>query len=127
MSASTSADEEKLEFIRRLDESRENTATALASVDPDLVIYAESGWRVKDLIAHLAAWEKQVVLSLRAYAAGSAYMIPKFTSDHAYNEQIFRQHKNDPIEQIRALWETTRTDFKAAIQAVPAEHFEGQV
>lgn len=127
MSLYADVDREKSDFIRRLDESRSATKSSLKGVDPEQLIYAESGWRVKDLIAHLTTWEREVITSLKAFRDGAEYRIPDFISDDLYNEQIFRRYQNTSTDQIYADWDTIRSEFKSAIQAVPAERFNGQV
>ncbi len=118
---------EKSNFITRLDDSRKSTAAALANIDPEMVIYSASGWRVKDIIAHLAGWEREVVTSLNAYNAGGEYRIPDFTSDDDYNDRLFQQNKVLPTDQIYTHWQQTRAALKASILAVSPEVFAGQI
>lgn len=64
-------DQHKAQLIKQLDDSRASTVEALNDVDPQQVVYTEAGWRVKDIIAHLTAWEAEVVLSIQAYNRGA--------------------------------------------------------
>jgi hypothetical protein len=118
---------EKSNFITRLDDSRKVTADALANSNPESVIYSAPGWRIKDIIAHLAGWEREVITSLNAYNTGREYHIPDFTNDDDYNDQLFQRNKDLPTDQIYTDWHQTRADFKTAILAVPAETFEGEI
>jgi hypothetical protein len=120
-------DQHKAQLIKQLDDSRASTVEALNDVDPQQVVYTEAGWRVKDIIAHLTAWEAEVVLSIQAYNRGGEYAIPGYVSDDAYNEVMFRRYQNDSTTQIWADWEFARSKFKAAIQALPPERFDGQI
>ena len=110
-----------------LDESRAKTRSALEGVDSEKVIYAESGWRVKDILAHLTAWEVEVTTSIRAYNEYKEYTIPDFTSDDDYNEMIFRRYYYTPVAQTLADWEAVRAGLISAIRAIPPERFDGQI
>jgi len=123
----TRIDEQKANFRRLLDESRAETEVVLMGADPDQVIYAESGWRVKDIIAHLTAWERAVMTSIRAYHDGAAYTIPGYTTDHAYNEQIFQQYRDAPFQQLQLDWAATRAGLIAAMRALTDEQWEGEI
>jgi len=123
----TRVDEQKETFRRMLAESRAKFEAALRDMDPQQVVYAESGWRVKDIIAHITAWELEVTTSLRAYNEGREYTIPGYTTDDAYNADIFRQYQHRPMEQLRADWGAVRAGMVAAIRAIPATRFEGQI
>jgi hypothetical protein len=124
---SVTVEERKKEFLTALDETRAHSEAALAGIDSDRMIYPESGWRVKDLIAHIAAWEAEVVNSLYAYGRGKEYSILGFTTDEAYNAVISERNRNTPIDDIRAQWTIARFRLKAAIQAISSERFDGLV
>lgn len=118
---------QQADLRRMLDESRAKTRAALENINPEKVIYAASGWRVKDILAHLMAWELEVSTSIRAYTDGKQYTIPGFTTDDAYNEVLFERYKQTPITQIRANWDAVRAGMVSAIRAIPAERFDGQI
>jgi hypothetical protein len=117
----------KADLRRILDESREKTRTALKGINAEKIVYAASGWRVKDIIAHLTAWELEAATSIRAYTDGKEYTIPDFTDDDAYNETIFRRYYHVPFAQSEADWEAVRAGLISAIWAIPAERFDGQI
>ena len=48
-----------------LDETRIETRAALGRLADNPVVYPDSGWRVKDVLAHVAAWEDEAARSLR--------------------------------------------------------------
>jgi hypothetical protein len=123
------ADQQKDIYERMLFDSRAKIATAFPKngLDPNKVIYPESGWRVKDLLAHLAAWEAEVTTSIRAYIDGKEYTIPGFSSDDAYNEQVFRRDYDKTLDQIMSSWGTVQAELVVAIRDIPAEKFDGQI
>ena len=123
----TQTDARKRQLLQQMDETRASTEVALSGIDRFCVIYAESGWRVKDLMAHLAAWENQVATSIEAYSGGAKYTIPDFTTDDVYNEWVFQQNWDTPIKQIQANWSGARERLKRAIDSIPDERFDGQI
>lgn len=110
-----------------LDESRDKTRLALDGMDGEKIIYAESGWRLKDIIAHLTAWELEVTTSIRAYNEGKEYTIADFTSDDAYNAVIFQRYHETPFAQTEADWGAVRAGLISAMRAIPAGRFDGQI
>lgn len=123
----TRMDDQKANFRQLLDDARAETEAVLMGADPQQVIYAESGWRVKDIIAHLTAWEREVMTSIRAYNDEAVYTIPDYSSDDAYNEQVFRRDYDLPFQQVQMDWAAVRAGLIAAIRAIPAEHWDGQI
>ncbi len=117
----------KQDLRRMLDDSREKTRLALTGIDGDKIIYAESGWRLKDIIAHLMAWELEVTTSIRAYNGGREYTIPDFTSDDDFNETLFKRYYESPFAQLQADWGAVRAGLISAMWAIPEARFDGQI
>ncbi len=114
-------------LFARLDETRQQSAHALEGADPLRVIYAESRWRVKDIIAHLMAWEVEVATSVRSYAGGKAYQIENFPGDDIYNDRLFRKYLDLSVEDVFNDWDAVRAGLKSAIRAIEPEHLDGQI
>ncbi|MEO8611461.1 MAG: maleylpyruvate isomerase N-terminal domain-containing protein [Chloroflexota bacterium] len=117
----------KDDLRRMLDDSREKMRLAISGMDGNKVIYVESGWRLKDIIAHLMAWELEVATSIRAYNDGKAYTIPDFSSDDDYNDLIFQRYHEAPYAQTQADWDAVRAGLISAMWAIPAARFDGQI
>jgi hypothetical protein len=124
---STNIDDEKKRLSKWLDETREKTAAALKGIDPNLMIYADAGWRVKDIIAHLTAWEVEVTTSVRAYASGRSYSIFNYEDDDTYNKQAYLNSRDMPAGQIFGDWAAIRAGLKTAIRAIPPARFGGEI
>lgn len=120
-------EETRKHLFVRLDETRQQTVHRLKAVDPLRVIYPEMGWRVKDIIAHLTAWEVEVATSLRAYAGGKAYQIENFPGDDIYNDRMFRKYYDLSAEDIFDDWDAVRAGFKSSIRAIDPEYLDGQI
>lgn len=111
-------------LIARLDNARQQTLVIVARIHPDQLIYPD--WRMKDILAHLTAWEKEAVKSLLAYQNGGEYTLTDYASDHEYNAEVFRQHYDLPFEQIYEHWMAARDNLKTAIRKLPPNQFKGK-
>ena len=100
--------------------------TTVAGIDPEMRVYTDTDWRVRDVVGHIATWDRQVAISLRAYRAGTAYLIPDLDED-AFNEQAVTEQRELTTQQIFAEWEQAREDFKEAVQEIPIDQFPGDL
>jgi hypothetical protein len=117
---------ERERLLRRLDESHYAAMSAVRKLDPNAMIYPEGGWRVKDVIGHLVAWEEEMVKSLQAYCDGGEYRLSGAANDDEYNEQFFQKRKDYPLERIHEEWALVRGRMKALIATLSAEQFAGK-
>jgi hypothetical protein len=120
------ANQHKQKLIARLDNTRQLTLAVLEGINPDLIVHADSGWRVKDLIAHLTAWEGESLRSLLAYEHGGEYVLTGYASDHDYNARIFQRNVDLDYGLLHDLWMAGRDSFKTAIRQLPPEKFTGR-
>ena len=120
--------EEKKNLIDLLSVSQSVTLAALKGIDAEMLIYAQSDWTVRDIIGHLATWDRQSAKSLRAYREGSEYSIPDLGEDEDdFNQQAVLEQRALTSQQVFAEWDQTRADFQAAVQEIPLELFPGDL
>lgn len=116
--------EEKKHLIDLLSESQLITLEALEGIDFEMRVYAESNWTIRDVIGHLATWDRQVTKSLRAYQEGSEYSIPNLgDGEDDFNQQAVMEQRKLIAQQVFADWDQARREFKAAVQEIPLELF----
>jgi hypothetical protein len=82
-------------------------------------------WSVKDVLAHLVAWEE---LFLSWYEAGLHGSIPDTApvgmsrkAMDALNQQIFIQHRQRSLEDVLSEFRASYRQVLATVQAVPEE------
>ncbi|HVO70603.1 MAG TPA: ClbS/DfsB family four-helix bundle protein [Aggregatilineaceae bacterium] len=82
-------------------------------------------WSVKDILAHLVAWEQ---LFLGSYAAGLREETPKTPAPDlnwrqldVLNRRIYEQHRNQSLDDVRAAFAASYRDLMATVQAIPEE------
>ncbi len=118
---------QKTEFLRQLDAHHQQSLQTLKSVDPEAVIYDESGWRVKDIIAHVATWDAETLRSFHALRRGSRYSIPNYVDADDYNAFVAHVRMDEPMERILADWEATRSWMKIIFNAMSEGDFDAEM
>ena len=112
---------EKTALIESVHQSRQSIQAVLDTLQPDSIVHPDSGWTVKDLLAHLTMWEIHYTKAIEAFnSGGDPYLIPNFTHDDLdeFNQAQYDLHKNDAPEDVIENWKVAREDFLAAITAV---------
>ena len=98
----------------------------LAGVDLELTVYADTGWRIRDILGHIATWDWEIVKVLQAFLAGDEYLIPGIQDDESdFNAEAVAAQRSLSTEQILADWKQSRQDLLAAIDEIPLERFPG--
>lgn len=95
------------ELKRHLDDTYQGALITLGHVNPEQVIYEETGWRVKDIVAHIATWDAETLRSLYAHRRGSSYSIPNFVDTDDFNAFAAHARMDEPMERILADWDAT--------------------
>lgn len=117
---------EKTQLLDALSESQAATRELWELVDPEMQVYSDTDWCVRDIIAHLAIWDHQVVKSLLAYRSGSEYAIPDLDDDE-FNQQTILIFREMTAKSVIEQFEQAREEFKAAIQDIPTEMYPGDM
>ncbi len=112
---------DKAELLRRLDETYQQSLATLANADPQQVVYEEYGWRVKDIVAHVATWDAEALRSLHAYRRNTEYSIPNFTDTDDFNAYAASARMDEPFEQILADWDATIKWLRIQLNAMTPE------
>lgn len=117
---------DKKHLLDLLTETFSAIRTTVAGIDPEMRVYADTDWRVRDVVGHIATWDRQVTRSLRAFRARTEYSIPDLDED-AFNEQAVLEQRELTTQQVFAEWEQAREDFKEAVQGIPIDQFPGDL
>ncbi|MCD4686802.1 MAG: maleylpyruvate isomerase N-terminal domain-containing protein, partial [Anaerolineae bacterium] len=92
---------------------------ALANLDPNTIMHHDSGWRVRDILAHLAVWYCERIKCLRAYQQATEYQIPDFDMN-MFNHDTVAERKRRPYVEIQAEWEQAHAELIIELEAIPA-------
>jgi hypothetical protein len=116
----------KDQLLELLTESHSATQKTLQGVDYQLRVYPPDGWMVRDVIGHIAVWDRESAKSLRAFRAGGDYSIPHL-EEHAFNEKQRAKQQSLTDQQIEQEWEGARQEFIAAVDDIPLDKFPGDL
>ncbi len=117
-------DLEKARLIRLLDEARASTLAVLERVDPARCVHPETGWCVKDVVAHILAWEEESLRSLQALRDDQPYYtIPDFASFDEYNRRRYEDYTPLPLDRLLANLHTVREETIAILRVLPPARF----
>ena len=112
---------ESTQFAAMLTQTHADAVTALAGIDGGMVAHADSGWRVKDVLGNVVAWEIEMLRSLDAYRRGEAYALVDFDNQR-YNEADYARRRDEPYENLLAEWAGVRAQVvKAAASLSDAQ------
>jgi hypothetical protein len=114
-------------MVQKLEQTQYEGMAMLAELDPELVVYADSGWRVKDVIAHLIAWDEPTVLCFQAYSEGGEYSIPGYNDLEAFNWSEYEKRRLLPYTEIYARWDAACTGIKKAVAGLTWEQLNGDM
>ncbi len=117
----------KQELLRRIDESHQQALDLLRDALPEQIIYEESGWRVKDIVAHVATWDAETLRSFHAFRRGGEYSIPNYHGYDDFNAYAASMRMDEPLEQIMADWEATRSWLKIILNAISEDDFAAEM
>ena len=113
-------------LLDMLDKTHSELRAKIKGVNLEIPVYEEGEWQIRDVIGHIAIWDREVVKSIRAFKEGSEYSIPNFDED-VYNDQAALEMRELTAEGVFNEWEQSREDFKAAIGELSAEQLTGEM
>jgi hypothetical protein len=112
--------EEKQRLLDLLNDTYSQVLVLVEGIDPEVQVNPETDWRIRDIVGHLAVWDREVSKSIRAFQAGGEYSIPDFDEDR-FNDLKLEQLRKSSGQEVFTLWEEARGAFVAAVRDIPLE------
>ncbi len=81
------------------------------------------GWTLKDVVAHIAAWQRRAVARLEAIGAGAGR---EAIDADAFNERVRAESAGLDWQSVRAEADAADLAFRAALAAVPSSVLEAE-
>jgi hypothetical protein len=120
--------DEKKHLLEKMTETHSAILAIIEGIDLELRIYTDADWRIRDILGHIATWDREVTKSLSAFLSGTEYFIPDINGDETdFNEQAVIEQRTLSTQRIVAEWEQAREDFKAALSDIPTDRFPGDL
>jgi hypothetical protein len=95
-------------------------------VDLEIIIHKNSGWRGREMLSHIGAWDREVAKALQEFLDGGEYLIPDYDEDR-FNDRAAMEQQNMSTAEVIEDWKHARKELIAAVEAVPADRFAGEL
>jgi len=116
--------EHKENIIRRLSETHTALEEVIESLDLDQVIHTDTDWRIRDILGHIATWDRVLIHSIQTFLEGSEYVIPGMVGDETdYNARRVVEQRKLSSSKILTEWNQAREDFITIVQQIPTDKF----
>jgi uncharacterized damage-inducible protein DinB len=92
------------ELIQALNQSRQQLESALAALTPDEMETVHGNWSVKQTLAHLTAWEAELVTGLAKLKRGQKTFKTQYPTDEVdtINDRVAKETAGRPLERVQA-------------------------
>ena len=84
----------------------------------------ENAWSIKDIMAHIASWERMAFDRIRAAVSGEPliYALIKDDTDvDRFNAEVYERNQNQSLMKVRAEFDDSHRAFYAQIEALSDE------
>jgi hypothetical protein len=113
-------------LINRLTETHNEIQKVIEGIDMDIQVYDDPDWRVRDILGHIATWDREMIKSLQAFMDATEYLIPGIEEDESdFNENAVLEQRKLSTKQILDEWSLARRDFLTVIRDIPEDRFPG--
>lgn len=123
----------KTKMLEKIQVERELLKTTLAQMSEEQITETpvQTKWTVKDILAHITAWERQLLNWLRTAAQGEPPEIMPEGYDtwddfDRLNEQIYIENRDRSLADIRADFDRIYQQLLAELQALPDDPHDDQ-
>ena len=117
---------DKATTLRLLDEEYRNFRQAIDGLEGDALTRVWFGaWSVKDIVAHVAGWEREMTEALRRMARGEK-PTPEgvdYSNTDGWNAKFAAAMQGIDARTVIAAWQQTHMTFARAAQAVPDDRY----
>jgi hypothetical protein len=106
----------KVTLLERIYHYRSILEATISSLsESQLSAPGPESWAIKDHLVHIAVWEQGVVTLLqkgdRFAAMGVADAFRQGKSETEINDLIYRQHKDQPVQEIRRIFQASHAQM----------------
>jgi len=84
----------------------------------------EAEWSIKDIMAHIAAWERLAQDRLNSATTGEKLKIPVIESDNfvdIFNAEVYESNKESSIKNVETEFHNSYNDFMRQIETLEEE------
>ena len=81
----------------------------------------EASWSIKDILAHIAAWERLAFDRIHAAVSGAPLSFPLIKGNEdvdQFNAKVYEQNKEQPLPEVQTEFHAAHRDFITQIEAL---------
>ena len=108
----TTSISESAQMAAMLTDVHADAVNILSGISGDMVAHEDSGWRAKDVLSNVVAWEAEMLRSLEAYRRGESYALAD-ADIQRFNEADYVRRKDQPYDALLAEWAGLRAQVAA--------------
>jgi hypothetical protein len=108
----------------RTREAEFESVLALLSEAEMITTGVNGEWSIKDVLAHMTAWQKRTIIRLQAAAEGREPTMTPISNEeemNALNEQFYQENKARLLSDVLADWRATHLRMLEAVQVLSDE------
>ena len=114
----------KQKILKGLGDTHMELEGTLEGLDLEMVVHTETDWRIRDILGHIATWDRVLVRAIETFLDGAEYVIPGMVGEETdYNAQKVAEQRDLPTSEIVKEWKESRGDFIAVVEGIPPERF----
>ena len=118
----------KNDILKRLADSHAELKKALEGLDLEMIVHSDTQWRIRDILGHIATWDRVLIRAIQSYLSGSEYIIPGMVGDETdYNEGKVSDQGDLSTSEILQDWNQAREDFVSAVQDIPPDRLRDEL
>jgi hypothetical protein len=107
------------DLIAYIDGVRQKMEDVVVETDPAQELCP--GWRIKEAIGHITAWEIVIHKAILAFTAGDPpYFLHEQDFDR-FNAEAVRARGNWSLEEVLQEWKDIRADLRKTIEVLPPD------
>jgi len=117
----------KTSLLTRLRETHTATREILNGVDLEISVFSDTNWRIRDILGHIATWDRVLANALKAYIDGSQFVVIHDwdKEEVEFNDRAVLEQSKLSEKGLIGEWEQAHKDFKDALSEMPLEKFSG--
>lgn len=116
----------KRSLIAGLDERRAEAQALVESLPPDLQVYPDSEWTVRDFMIHLTALEADMIRAMHCAIAGDEFRVD--LRDQTSVQDLYELRRSERAhhswQQLLEEWQRVRQQLRGVVLAFPSERME---
>jgi hypothetical protein len=111
----------------RIHDEWEALAAVVAALDEPQIVRRDKGeWSVKDILAHIAAWERFLIVNqFLGVPAGEALCVPPDVIDRASEDEVnailFERNRDQTLAEVQSNWYETHRWLMSELSKVDEE------